>query len=299
MARKSSSPKAKTSAQPPSDAIIVPEPETASSLTEPIPADPQTETMEVHHHPEVEKKGLKEYLLEGLMIFIAVMMGFIAENVREDYSEHQKAKAYAVTMVADLADDTTVLKDYIKYYNYALQNVDSLMRLLNTNDIKAIPTGKLYAYGLFGAAQRIFIPNDATFQQMKSTGALQYFERHIARKSAEYDQQCRSLELREANDQALYVEVRKFRAQIFEYQYNYQVNEIIQFAYKAKMDKVKLAAFIKSNPPILTYDKTIFNQYLEMVRSRFMDRQVRMADSVLLRANTLLVDIKKEYHVDE
>jgi len=25
--------------------------------------------MEVHHHPEVEKKGIKEYLLEGLMIF--------------------------------------------------------------------------------------------------------------------------------------------------------------------------------------------------------------------------------------
>jgi hypothetical protein len=39
--------------------------------------------MEVHHHPEVEKKGLKEYVLEGLMIFLAVMMGFVAENVRQ------------------------------------------------------------------------------------------------------------------------------------------------------------------------------------------------------------------------
>ena len=35
----------------------------------------QTENMEVHHHPKVEKKNFKEYLLEGLMIFLAVTLG--------------------------------------------------------------------------------------------------------------------------------------------------------------------------------------------------------------------------------
>ena len=54
--------------------------------------------MEVHHHPEVEHKGFKEYLLEGLMIFLAVMMGFIAENLRENITEHHKAKDYAETL---------------------------------------------------------------------------------------------------------------------------------------------------------------------------------------------------------
>ena len=39
--------------------------------------------MEVHHHPDVEKKGIKEYILEGIMIFIAVTMGFFAESIRE------------------------------------------------------------------------------------------------------------------------------------------------------------------------------------------------------------------------
>ena len=39
--------------------------------------------MEVHHHPHVEKKSFKEYILEGLMIFIAVSMGFAAESLRE------------------------------------------------------------------------------------------------------------------------------------------------------------------------------------------------------------------------
>jgi len=39
--------------------------------------------MEVHHH-KVEKKNFKEYLLEGLMIFIAVTVGFsqrVIENI--------------------------------------------------------------------------------------------------------------------------------------------------------------------------------------------------------------------------
>jgi excinuclease UvrABC helicase subunit UvrB len=38
-------------------------------------------------------KNLKEYLLEGLMIFLAVMLGFIAENIREDLAQNQKEKA--------------------------------------------------------------------------------------------------------------------------------------------------------------------------------------------------------------
>ena len=32
--------------------------------------------MEVHHHPNVEKKNFKEYFLEFLMIFLAVTLGF-------------------------------------------------------------------------------------------------------------------------------------------------------------------------------------------------------------------------------
>ena len=40
--------------------------------------------MEVHHHPQVEKKNFREYFLEFLMIFLAVTMGFlqrISENI--------------------------------------------------------------------------------------------------------------------------------------------------------------------------------------------------------------------------
>lgn len=50
--------------------------------------------MEVHHHPHVEKKGIKEYFLEFLMIFLAVTLGFFAENVREHFDEEKTTKQY-------------------------------------------------------------------------------------------------------------------------------------------------------------------------------------------------------------
>src|SRR5882762_10075503 len=50
----------------------------------------EIQNMEVHHHPNVEKKNFKEYLLEGLMIFLAVTMGFFAESLRENIANHER-----------------------------------------------------------------------------------------------------------------------------------------------------------------------------------------------------------------
>jgi hypothetical protein len=67
--------------------------------------------MEVHHHPHVEKKGFKEYLLEGLMIFIAVTMGFFAEGLREHIGDRNREKDYMQSLLSDLRSDSADLKD--------------------------------------------------------------------------------------------------------------------------------------------------------------------------------------------
>ncbi|MGN6246796.1 MAG: hypothetical protein ACTHNG_00485 [Ginsengibacter sp.] len=58
--------------------------------------------MEVHHHPHVEKKNFKEYFLEFLMIFLAVTLGFFAENIRENIVKREKEKHYIENIIADL-----------------------------------------------------------------------------------------------------------------------------------------------------------------------------------------------------
>ena len=64
--------------------------------------------MEVHHHPDLhhKKKNFKEYFLEFLMIFLAVTLGFFAENIREKLSDRNKEKEYVSSLLEDLKTET-------------------------------------------------------------------------------------------------------------------------------------------------------------------------------------------------
>ena len=96
-------------------------------------------SMEVHHHPDLhhEKKPWKEYLLEGLMIFIAVMMGFIAENIREDITNSQHAHELTSQLVVDLKADTIHLNKIIDEQTKIREANDSLITLLQQPLAKA------------------------------------------------------------------------------------------------------------------------------------------------------------------
>jgi len=65
--------------------------------------------MEVHHHPDLhhKKKNFKEYFLEFLMIFLAVTMAFIGENMREQLCDAKykwKFRSFCVTRMFQTID---------------------------------------------------------------------------------------------------------------------------------------------------------------------------------------------------
>src|SRR5205814_6953925 len=64
--------------------------------------------MEVHKHPHhvTHKKKWGEYLLEFLMLFLAVFLGFLAENFREHQLEKEKGRQYIQSLYEDLKADT-------------------------------------------------------------------------------------------------------------------------------------------------------------------------------------------------
>ena len=128
--------------------------------------------MEVHHHPHVEKKGFKEYLLEGLMIFLAVSMGFIAESIREHVTESKHEVEYMKSLVNDLQLDTA----YINISNGARDSAILASRILlryfkeNPSSVKwpaAYHTLLSKSNGL-----RIFINHSGTIDQLKSSGSI-------------------------------------------------------------------------------------------------------------------------------
>jgi hypothetical protein len=266
----------------------------------------EIKTMEVHHHPEVEKKGLREYILEGLMIFLAVMMGFFAERLREHITENNRANEYAVTLYSDLKLDTAELDGYIDYFQHAKANVDTLMQLLDNADPRQVQSGKLYWFGLWGGAYHIFTPHDATLDEMKSSGSLRFFgNRLITRKLALYDVLCRSIEAADEKEAGIYTEVRKARAKLFEFRYNDEANNIYHgfasnpYGKKVASRQALIDSFKKTNPPLLSYDKVLFNEYIEMVRSRFFYLKVQSADTLRRRATELIGLLNKEYHLTD
>src|SRR5438046_155941 len=75
------------------------------------PSTQHEENMEVHKHPHhvTHKKKWSEYLLEFFMLFLAVFLGFVAENIREHIVEKEKGRQYIESFYEDLKADTARL----------------------------------------------------------------------------------------------------------------------------------------------------------------------------------------------
>lgn len=247
---------------------------------------------------KLDKKKLKEYVFQGIMIFLAVMLGFISDNIRENISENNQAKEFASSMILDLKSDTTELRDYINYMSYAADNIDTLMNILSIKNPDEVLSGELYWYGLWGGAHFPFIPNDATYQQMKNSGMLRYFKNStLSKEVATYDQLCRKTMIDEETDRSLFVEVRIARSHIFEFKFNNEANMIYQ-ENKKIFSQQKINNFIMTNPPLLTKDKVLFNQYLELVRSRKLRSFASNAKILLKHASVLIGELKKTYDLN-
>src|SRR5579885_3188946 len=85
--------------------------------------------MEVHHHPKVEKKNFKEYFLEFIMIFLAVTLGFFAENVRESFANKEKEHHYIQNLIADLHSDINKLDTTMAIQILWHQHLDSALNM--------------------------------------------------------------------------------------------------------------------------------------------------------------------------
>jgi hypothetical protein len=90
--------------------------------------------MEVHHHPQLDHKPKpwKEYLLEYIMIFLAVMTGFFAESYREHLSERAKEHEYVVNIKKNLVNESKTLAFWIPSILERVQKFDTLISYLKT-----------------------------------------------------------------------------------------------------------------------------------------------------------------------
>lgn len=145
---------------------------TLSVNTDLIP-NQESEKMETHAHDlhKAPAGGMKHYLFEFLMLFLAVFCGFLAENYRETLVNKEKELHYMQNMVADLKADTADLNFAIYYqqlwYNHldsALQMPIERLRNINTQDTF------FYHFLPYYSWMQPFIQNDNNITQLRAGG---------------------------------------------------------------------------------------------------------------------------------
>jgi ribosomal protein L17 len=135
--------------------------------------------MEVHHHPHIEKKSFKEYILEGIMIFVAVTMGFFAENIREYLVEQKQEKEYMKSMSEDIVKDTAMLtvthQRALKVYSY----IDTILTILKNDQLNEKDILTLYRVNL--NCLNNFAPSftDRTTAELKNSGGIRVIRKKI------------------------------------------------------------------------------------------------------------------------
>ncbi len=147
--------------------------------------------MEVHAHTHTPRKKWTHYFWEFLMLFLAVIAGFYAENIREHKVEHRRGKEYLRSFLADLKTDTAT-------YNWLVQEYDWKMRMLKDNHACFLLIRDHGEYNQCFSNILVssigfpdFISADRTLQQLKSSGALRLIAKQDADSITAYDAEIR------------------------------------------------------------------------------------------------------------
>ena len=251
--------------------------------------------MEVHHHPDVEKKGFKEYFLEFLMIFLAVTMGFIAENIREYFGEKQHAKVFAGNLYNELKNDTSSLNWLIAENKLTAEKLDTFCFLVKEKNKLLITSGMLYYYGAAATTAVYFSPHNATYEEMKSSGNLRIMGNDIANKLSEYDNDNMILGKEYDLDKAEVGKIEDLHFKIFD---GYNLEKILpmSFDYKSSRDSI-----FKIKNLFITTNRELMNEYtgkLEFEATIYRHQIKDFLEPIKNSAEDLLDLLRKKYHFD-
>jgi hypothetical protein len=157
--------------------------------------------MEVHHHSHHPKKW-KEYITEFLMLFLAVTLGFLAENLREVYVEKERSHELILQLQSDIKNNIKLIDSVVLRDKSMLKEFDTAVVYLMAN--KQISLDSLYQ-NLPPSVFRFLSKND-TYDQMKNSASLRYIKDSVLLdKILQYASDCESAEARSSSMETEFV----------------------------------------------------------------------------------------------
>jgi hypothetical protein len=133
--------------------------------------------MEVHHpHHPTHKKKWSEYIIEFVMLFAAVTLGFFAENVREHQIIEHKTKQNLMSIILDLKKDSALIQNRLAEYKQASMMLENLSDLTLSYHLSKISKNEFLDSALnIGYALRFgtsFYINNSSYKNTIASGSF-------------------------------------------------------------------------------------------------------------------------------
>src|SRR5258705_4748149 len=159
---------------------------TDSGPSEPIASDEaladKIENMEVHKHPHhvSHKKKWGEYFLEFLMLFLAVFLGFLAENFREHQVEKERAKQYIISFCEDVKKDTARINALLKYDDEKIAALAGMYSCYDTVLKNLAATDCMGQLVKHSRSNKGFVLTERTIRQLANAGGYRLLNKEDA-----------------------------------------------------------------------------------------------------------------------
>jgi len=247
--------------------------------------------MEVHAHTHTARKKWTHYFWEFFMLFLAVSAGFLVENQREHYVEHQRAKIYATNLYDELKKDTTQLNELSRNLKFVSNNLDTFCRLVKEEHKQNLTNGMLYYYSSFVTNVEYFSSNNTTIEQLKSSGNLRIMGNKLAYKISEYDRKNRQLEKEYSLSKAEFSKMEDLHFKVFDI---YISEKMLGGPIIKPRDSVfRLTDLPIKNDPELMKEYTGWLKFESGIYSFQSDRYLTPLKNLAIELLTIL---KEEYH---
>jgi hypothetical protein len=266
--------------------------------TETINLNQEIENMEVHKHPHhvTHKKKWGEYLLEFFMLFLAVFLGFLAENQREHTAEHERAKQYAISLIKDLENDTSHLQEVIRMNKIILTSFDSISSIIHRGITNNKVTGSFYFYCQIAINSSTVVWNDASLIQITQSGSLRYFTNpEVVNKISNYFSKANYVRVLNTIDKSGRDKSQEIKSRIVNNYYSTRYSSYITDDWLHLPDSL-MNNFI----PLQTNDTNLLNEFANSLenRRRLLSLAIKKTyPDAIKNAEALILLLRHEYKI--
>ena len=271
--------------------------------------------MEVHHHSHHPKKW-KEYITEFLMLFLAVTLGFLAENLREQQIVAHQTESVMAQLYHELQKDTASLCRIDLTHNKQDTATIVLENYILNTDLEANKVNFFYLHNYLCTREGIFETSCIALDQLKFAGVLKNVKDNKLRDCIEkYDLmllQIKERTKREEDFMNRYMD--DIRIAPFDYYYRTIKTSSDSFInvkgssmssafiqYRNKIWDFKLnKTFIPDNLKLKVFDRSIYLNRMLQLNGIRMSTNKNQTIEILKAGRELLQNIERVYpHINE